>query len=326
MFYRLVNKNSLLPFVLLPFMVILLWGKTLFFAETPIIGSSDGEMPLYALISPFINGNRLTASLVGLFIAFLVSIGLNRFNANFLLLKKQTVAAGYLFLIAVSAFTDVQIFQPIWIFLLFFTLATYRLFLAPMKKDATVELFDAAFLVSTSALFFPKALFFIPLLFWVAGLFNLMSFRGFCALLVGIVLPLLIALAISFLLGQANDLIFAAKENLLNTAASYNHSWLSYSYLGLMVGYILLSLVMVIGRLNTMKILNRKYFRAFMAITLYGIMLASTPFFSIEVFPIIAFGAAYLLAQFLDTFKSSFWVEVTFGVMVLMTLMVQLSH
>lgn len=324
MIYKLINKNNLLPFVLLPFVMVGMWGKTLFLSDISY-ASSELPMPFCEFLEPYMSNRPLVTALVSLFIAFLVMVGLNRFNSRFSLLKRQSLVAGYVYLVFVSGFGTVQQLHPVWFFAPLLLLAIDQLISSASKRDSSVHAFNAAFLVALGALFYAKAVYFIPLVWWVMALMNVMNFRSFLASLMGVLLPALLAFGVYFLLGREMALVHTAVENILGPVAFYDQSVLSNIYIGLLVVYILVSIVVVVGKINTMKILNRKIYRVFIAVVTYGIVLAATPFFSIEIIPLIGLGAAMLLARFFEALRTGLWSESIFSLYVLFTLLVQWS-
>ncbi|MFT3737450.1 MAG: hypothetical protein QM786_01710 [Breznakibacter sp.] len=322
MIYRLINKSTLLPFVLLPFVMVALWGKTLFLSDVAYT-SHDLPMPFCDLLEPYMSNRPLTAGLVSLFIAFLVMVGLNRFNSRFTLLKRQSLVAGYVYLIFVSGFIAVQQLHPVWFFAPLFLLAIDQVVISASLKDSAVTSFNAAFLVTTGALFYGKALYFIPLVWWAMALMNVMRFRSFLASLLGIIVPVILTWGVYFLLGKEKALVNTAIENILSPVAFYDQSGLSNFYTGFLAFYILASIVVVMGKISTMKILNRKIYRVFIAIVTYGIVLAATPFFSMEIIPLIGIGASILLARFYEAVKPGIWSESIFALYVFFTLLLQ---
>jgi hypothetical protein len=323
MFYRVIQKNTLLPFVLLPFFLVLAWGKLLFFTEGDAI-SHDMAMPLFDMLNEKIKGHTLIASLITLFMAFWVMFGLNRFNSRYVLLKKQSMITGILYLIIVSGYTYIQQLHPVWFFVPLMVIAIDKLFKGASVKEASVHVFNATFLVTLGSLFYGKAIYFVPMVWMIMILLNIFTLRNFLASLLGLITPLAITFGVYLVINQQKEVINLFIENLLTPSSFFNHTIYSKVYNGIIVAFILFSTIVLLSKINQMKILTRKLNRVFVWIVIYALLLAATPFFSMEIIPVIALGAAYLLAHYFESLKKAFWQELIFTILIGVTVALQL--
>jgi len=322
MFYRVVQKNTLLPFVLLPFFMVLAWGKTLFFVKSALI-LHDSSMPLYEIATSYIAGHSIFYGLTTLLMAFLVMFGLNRFNVKYVLLKKQSMIPGIAYLILVSGYTYIQQLHPVWFFVPFLVWAIDKLFNMTNQKEPALSAFNATLLVTVGSLFYGKGFYFIPTIWIVMILLNVLSFRTFIASLLGLIVPCALTFGIYMLLNRHHEIIDTTLESLLTPAPFFVHNLYSKIYNGIMIGVIIISSIVLLGKLNKMKIVTRKLNRVFIWMVIYALLLAITPFFSMEIIPIIAIGTAYLIAQYFEAVKSTFWQEAWFTLLIVITTAMQ---
>ena len=322
MFFGVVKKNTLAPFALLPLLMLLFWGKTLFAPSIDYI-CPDAPMPLCELAYNLFGGNKVLCSIMILFLLFLSIFGLNRINTKYQLLKRQSILPGLMFLIFVSGYTVVQQMLDVWFFIPFVVFAVDRMLGAVAKRETSVDVFNTIFLVSTGSLFFGKGIYFIPLFIWVMAVLNIISFRNILASILGLLLPYLLAFGVYFFNDRESIFFRNLHENIVSPVAYFDHTIYTKIYNGLMIFFIFIGILVMIRMLNTLKIITRKYLRVFIWIVIYGIILAATPFYSMEIVPVIGIGASMIIANYLESLRSKFWQEVIFTCFMAVTLALQ---
>lgn len=323
MFYKIIRKNTLLPFALLPVLLIGFWAKT--FIDNQFLGgyTNDAHMPLFNLVYKLLANHQLLLGIVTIFLVFASIIGINRINAKYNLISTQGVLPGVVFLIFVSGYPIEQGMLDVWFFIPFLVFGIDRLLIATNKRESSVYIFNSLLLVSIGTLFWGKGIYVMPLFWWCMVLLNVFTFRYFLASVIGIILPYFFSWAIFFSIKQTGVFYHDLLENVISPVAYFDHSLFSKIFNGFLFFLILISILYVIRMINTRKILTRKYLRVFIWIVIYGILLAATPFYSMEILPIIGVGVSIVLAYYFESFKSKFWQELVFSVFILLTLYMQ---
>lgn len=324
MLFRVFHKNTLVPFALLPFLMMLLWAKVLFGEPSTLMGY-EIPMPLSELVGQMINTQSNLLPLISLFMAFLSVYALNRLNTKYALLKRQSVLPGVVFLIFVSGYTQVQELHAVWFFAPFLAWAIHKLFESATKSESSVEIFNMMVLLSIGSLFFARGLYLVPMLWWGMIIVNVMSLRNFFASFIGLVTPYVLAFGFYFFIGRQTELLDAIVENLLSPVAVFEHNTFSKFYNGVIVLLIFLALLAALRQSTTFKILTRKYYRVLVWLVSYCIFLAATPFFSMELIPIIGICSSIILCNFFETLKSGFWQNFFFYFFIAITLLAQIA-
>lgn len=282
------------------------------------------NMPLYDLAARYLWRNAQMASFISLFLAFMIMFGLNRFNTKYVLLKRPSILPGIMYLILVSGFTSVQMLQPVWFFALLFIIALEILFNSIHRKEHAAEIFNASFLLSIGSLFYAKGLFFLPFLWLSMVLLNTIRFRYILASLLGAALPYLFTFSFYFFINKTDELLTTLHENFLSPVAFLNNQLIPELYLALLITLTLLSILVVFRLLSTLKIVTRKYYKVFVWLVFYAGILAITPFYTLEIIPVIGIGGALLIANFFDNLRSNFWKEFIFSFILIITLLTQI--
>jgi hypothetical protein len=324
MLFRVFHKNTLVPFALLPFLMMLLWAKVLFGVPPTPMGY-EIPMPLCEWVGQMINPQSKLLPLISLFMAFLSVYALNRMNTKYVLLKRQSVLPGVVFLIFVSGYTQVQELHAVWFFAPFFAWAVHKLFESAARSESSVEVFNMMLLLSIGSLFFARGLYLVPMLWWGMIIVNVMTLRNFFASLIGLITPYVLAFGFYFFIGRHAELLDALLENLLSPVAVFEHSAFSKFYNGVIVVLIFLALLAALRQSASFKILTRKYYRVLVWLVVYCIFLAATPFFSMELIPIIGICSSLILCNFFETLKSGFWQNIFFYLFFGITLFAQIA-
>lgn len=319
MIYRIVKKNTLVPFALLPVLMVVFWGKALFSPSVAQMGH-DSPMPLCDVAYYLFAGRPVLTSIMSLFLLFISIFGLNRMNTKHQLLKRQGIIPGFTFLIFVSGYSEVQRMLDVWFFVTFFVFAIDRLLSATSKRETSVDVFNAILLVSIGSLFFGKGIYFIPMFIWILAVLNIFNLRNVLAAILGLLLPYALSFGVYFFIRQETVFFNNVLENIGSPVAFFDHSVFSKIYNALLVFFIFISILVMVRMLNTLKIITRKFLRVFIWIVIYTILLAATPFYSMEVIPIIGVGASLLIANYFESFRSTFWQEVVFTLFVSITI------
>ncbi|MBN2743150.1 MAG: hypothetical protein JXR39_04585 [Marinilabiliaceae bacterium] len=323
MLFRVFHKNTLVPFALLPFLMGLLWAKALL-GEPQVAVPFEVPMPLTELLWGYINPQSKLLPLISLFLAFLTVYALNRLNTKYVLLRRQSVLPGVVFLVFVSGYTVVQALNPVWFFTPLFAWALHKLFQGGSKSDASVEVFNMMFLVSVGSLFFARGLYWVPLLWCGMIVVNIMSLRNFLASFIGLVLPYLLTFGAYFYMDRHLELVEVLFENLLSPAPVFTHNGFSKFYNGVMVLLILLGLLATIRQSSSFKILTRRYYRVMLWLVVYAVFLAATPFFSMELIPVLGVSVTIILSNYFEALKPGLWQNLFFYIFIGMTFLAQL--
>ncbi|MDG5801003.1 hypothetical protein QA597_11590 [Marinilabiliaceae bacterium ANBcel2] len=325
MFFKLLHNNSLPVIFLTPVLAALLWIRMFCADIVHFTGFDTPAMPLWDyFMVPAFAGSQFPAALTSLLIVITTGITVNRIVSRHALLEKQSMMPLLIFVLLNAAFIPVQRLNPVWLFTFFFTLAAERLFACKGQKISTPCCFDAAMLTGIGALFYVKGIFFLPMLLIIMGILRMASFKGVVASVLGLAFPFIISFTWFFLFDNELWFISQINENIIANTGQYNHTIYSQSYIALIITFIVLSAITAIRDLNLQKIAVRRYLRIFIWLILYTGALTLTPFFSMEMSPLIATGSAVIIAFRFEKIKNNRFRELLFLILILSTIAIQI--
>lgn len=324
MLYRTLHNNSLTAFILVPFIVLLFWVRVFLFEGLQPISFDGISMPLWEwLVRPVFGQSVFWSAAFSWLLAIMIAFSVNRVVGRYGLLGRQSVLPVLIYALLVSGFMVVQRLHVVWVFALFFVLAIERIMGATQSSRKEVRSLDAALLAGIGSLMYAKGLYLYPLLLVVMGVLRVLTFRSFIASLMGLLLPFLLSAGYFFLIGKTQEFLLFIVLNLLSNTGQFSHNLASQIYLPLLGFLTLIGIVNVFRYMPMQKIITRKHFRVIIWIIFLTSAACLTPFFSLELAPVVAIGPAVVLAFWLDKMNHRTWREVMLWFLVAVTIAAQ---
>ncbi|SFD98751.1 hypothetical protein SAMN05444380_10533 [Thermophagus xiamenensis] len=327
MLYRTLHNNSLLAFILVPFILFLFWIRVFLFDGSAPISFDGISMPLWEwMVRPLFGNNAYLAAAFSFVLVLLTAFTINRLAGRHGLLGSASVLPALMYALLVSGFLVVQRLNVVWMFNLFFLLAIERIWGIVIHGRKEGRSFDGALLVGIGSLVYVKGLYLYPLLLVVMGGLRVLTIRTFLASLMGVLLPFVLSAGYFFFVDRFMEFGVFIVFNLLSSTGQLSHNISTQIYLFFLGGIILVGIVNVFRFLPTQKIITRKLFRSVVWLTLLTFGACLTPFFSVELTPLIAIGPSMILAFWLDKMSKKIWQEVILWVFIGITIAVQIIH
>jgi len=211
----------------------------------------------------------------------------------------------------------------VWVFTLFFLLGIERIMRAVNSSRKEASCFDAALLMGIGSLMYVKGIYFFPVLVVGMGVLRLLTLRSFIAALLGLLLPFVLSAGYFFFFGDVEEFAVFVILNLLTNIGQFSHNLASQIYLPLMVVLTLIGIINLVRYLPTQKIIARKHWRVIIWMILLTGAASLTPFFSVEITPLLCIGPAVVMAFWLDKIKQKFWQETFLWFLIVVTLAAQ---
>jgi len=321
---RKVHNIDITAYFLVPLFLIAFWVKSLQHVYIPELYGDVTPMPLWGVALSVIKGNRFIASFIVMSLALMGAMGVNRFTNRYKLIPRQTLLPGVIYILLVSGFTAVQYIQPVWFFVPLLLLAIEKLFNAHGMHKPMVRCFDAGFWFSVGTLFFAKGMILYVFLLMTMFILRVSSLRTILASLFGIILPYLFAFVYYLVVDEVGVFLDILRVNFVSPVAFFSRSVYSELYIGIIIVLVILSLVNVARQMPTFKILTRKHYRIFNWLVILSLLISMTPFYSIEMIPVISIGSSIVIAYFLDTTQRVYLKELYFALLIVVTILAQI--
>lgn len=324
MILKRVHSLDIVAHVGVPLFLVVFWLKSLAEVYIPEAYGDITPMPLWGMVLRVIKGNHFAASVVVMILALLSAMGVNRFTNRYKLLSKPTVLPGVIYILLISGFIEVQYIHPVWFFVPLFMLSIEKLFNAHGKIKPMAWCFDAVFWFSVGTLFFAKGMILFIFILIVMFIMRVFTTKTVLASLFGLLLPYIFSFVYYLMLDKTDVFFQTLHVNFITPVAFYSHSVFSKTYLYTMVILVILSLINIARQMPTFKILTRKHYRVFNWLVIMSLLAAMTPFYSVEMIPVISIGSAIVIAYFLDVIRRNYLKEIFFSAIILMTILAQI--
>ncbi len=310
MLYRTLHNNSLVAFILVPFIILLFWVRVFLFEGVQPISFEGIYMPLWEwLIRAVFGQSVFWAAVLSYVLAVLIAFTVNRVVGRYGLLSKQSVLPAVLFGLLVSGFLSVQRLHMVWMFTLFFLLGIERIMGAPNSSRKEVRCFDGGVLLGVGVLMYAKGIYLYPMLIVAMGVLRVLTLRSFIASFLGLLLPFILSAGYFFVFSDVEEFVIYFVLNLFSNTGQLDHNLVSLIYLSALILLTLIGLVTLVRYIPRQKIITRKHFRVVVWLILITSALCLTPYFSIEITPIMAIGPCIVLAFWFDKIGHKFWRE-----------------
>ena len=148
----------------------------------------DGGLPYDGLFGWVINQPFWSAAAAAVLV-FIQAMIVNRLADFFRLMNDRSWLPGMAYALVASALPDFQFLSPPLIAATFIALSLRSVFLTYKSPKSAVLVFDSAFWVAVSSVFYPKALMLIVALFIAVGVMRSWRLRDQFAFLTGIFVP-----------------------------------------------------------------------------------------------------------------------------------------
>ncbi len=300
-------------------LLILIWIKPFYIQNVSRI-EAVSSMPLWRPFS-FINNSLWLSPLFSLLAAIIITLNITRFISKYTLLGKPTALPGFIFILIISGFSQVQYFSPTWISAIFFTISLEFLFLGYNRRKTMQENFLAFFWLSVSSLFFYKMILLIPLFFIIMVILNTFSFRSFLACIVGIIVPWLFILGYELLYGSPEQFVTFLQMKTDKITSTYTHNIHSAIFLSIISLFYLIGLFSVINHYGTKKIFTRKQYQVFIISSLYLILLMIFTGTGTALMPIMCIPVTFIISHLIDQLKSRLWQNVIFITLIISSIL-----
>ena len=305
MLFKSVHSSHLLASIISILLLLALWMRLYIVDMAHITTFDNPSMPLWnAIIVPLFGYSKYTAAVLSTVLAFLTAFALNRVVLKFGLIQQQSMLSFFVYTLLSGAFLSVQQLNPVWFFALFFILGIEQLFAAVNVRKPQVKCFNASLLVGIGSLFYAKGVFLFLFFFMVMVILRVAGYKTIIASLMGFIFPFAASFTYYFYSDNAITFLSEINENLFSNPGQYNHNVFSRIYVGILIIFNMISLVLSFGYMSSQKILTRRYFRCFtwMLFIICGFVL--TPFFSMELIPVLSLVTTVIIVLWLHKMRN----------------------
>lgn len=309
-FYKILNNNGPVVFLLMPVFMLLLWGKTLLSGVHYFFSFDDFQMPCYFFLSHHLGGNLLLSVVLG-FAVIAVQVALIiRLNVKYIIIENRSFFPAFLFIFLTGSFFQLQRLHPAMLANIFIFIAIDRLLGSYRKEKALSEVFDTFLLISLSSLFYFNAIYFV-VFFWIAFLIiKPLNISEWFVSILGIITPYFFITSYYYLTENLPAWFYLIKKNVF--LLSNKGLYLNYYYYVFFIFLLLLLLIAIlyfIQGINIKKVVIRRFYTIFVLYILFCIaMFFVLPSSSVELLVILSMPVAFLFSYFFISLKNK-WIK-----------------
>jgi hypothetical protein len=141
--------------------------------------------------------------------------------------------------------------------------------------------------------------------------------REFVIILLGFILPFVFAASYAFYTDTLDETAQVYLQNITNSVSHLMGNYALYTYLGVLLIFVLIGSVDILKQYDKKKISSRKYFTAFFWIFVFSLVgFVFVPASSQEMLVISVIPVTFLISNYFVFMKRRFWSEFLFVVLV----------
>ena len=161
--FKLLQRNSSINFVLLPVVMLLLWGSNLLHPQFVMHYYDTNPMVLYRPLLAVQQWNAYVGQILSILIVGANMLLLAKINTSLRLIEKRTVFNIFLFIVfsaSLQEFKQLNPMQPALFFIILGIVSLYKMY----KNERELRtVFEASVCFSIASLFYAQAIYFMLL-------------------------------------------------------------------------------------------------------------------------------------------------------------------
>jgi len=318
MLLKALKSNQPFYFLLIPFVAVVFWLKSLVTPMSYPFFQDEDMMILYQPVSFLFGKNPLISSIVALIFVILMVFLILKLNIQYAFIRGRSFLPSSLFIIIISGMHQLHAMHPVYFATLFLILTIDRIFNSYEKEIIHSNAFEAAIFLAIGSLFYLNLIFFFPFL-WIGFIIikPKVNWREYVLTFIGFVLPWAAVFMYYAATNQTEELFRILVSNLTFHQVFLKGNLPIQIYIGFLVFLTFLSSIFIVGQYDEKKISSRKYFKAFFWIFLIAAVLVfAHPAVSQEIILLLAIPLTYLISNYLIFMKRQFWGELFLYILV----------
>lgn len=327
MLLKTLRTNQPFHFLLIPFIAIALWVKSLMNSVAFPFYQGEDMMILYKPIDYLLGENPLASTVTALLFTILLAFLILKLNVQYAFIKIRTVLPASLFVLITSGLPDLHSMHPVYPASLFLILTIDRIFNTYEKEVIHSNAFDSGIFLAIGSLFYLNLVFFFPFL-WIGFIIikPKVNWREYVLTTLGFALPWVAALTYYLATGSSDELQQTLKANFTSHQTFLRENLSIQIYIGLLILLTLFGSLFLLSQYDGKKISSRKYFKAFFWIFLISItLIMASPAVSQEIIMVLAIPLTYLISNYLIFMKRLVWAEIFLYVLIAAVVFLQFS-
>lgn len=322
--FQFLQKNTTINFILLPIVIILLWGTNLLHPQFISHYYDTNPMVLYKPLMAIQNLNALAGQIVSLVILLINVVIIVRVNSITRLIENKSVFFIFLFIFLSASLQDYKQLNPMQPALTFLIIGVQLLFNMYKNEHELKKIFEAGFCFAIASLFYAPAIYFAILIFIGLGMFVPFYWRQWLSAVVGLLLPFILVLSIAFCFDNFMSQVTTFYENLMAVNAPHFTKLFPIAF-SIFLALLFIRSVIYVYLGGTRKVSTRKYYTLLLLfLVLVLVLYLFVPHVTYDFLFFGGISVSVFIANFMVNMHSKFWQEVLFIAILAFTALVQI--
>jgi hypothetical protein len=186
---RFFKSSFVVQYFAICITALILWGRSFF--EPPPMPLPDGFVPFYSFLYSLLSGFALIQVIAGYLLVIVSAIILNRLLYTHNIVQKNTSMTGFVFVILMSYYPELQTIQPVNIAVFFLLLILTYLLGSYNREEPLDFIYSAGFIITIGSYVYFPFIFFYGLILFSFIFFRSVKWREWVSSVFGLLTPFL---------------------------------------------------------------------------------------------------------------------------------------
>jgi uncharacterized membrane protein YuzA (DUF378 family) len=285
-------------------------------------------MPLYGILTDIIGTNPLPGIILSFMLVTVIAFLLVNLNTKIFFINERTFLPALFYILISGLLPQYQLLNPAIFSAIFLMLAIRRIVDAYQVPGTAYSFFDAGILISTGSLFYANLIWFGLLVIIGILLLRTEIVKEVFISVIGLVTPFILTFGIYYISGKdLKDLSMLLGYNLIGKQVSFSFTHLTTIALILAGLCTLVSIVYLLGMVNTKKIKSRKTFSLLLWLfVIAAVVYTVLPSASVEIIWIAAIPISYFWTHYFVFRKKKLVPEIIFSMLLILIMLIQIWY
>ncbi len=319
MLQRLFSGDKLVNAFMIVILGALLWIPSFMTLKTSAFYYPVRPMPFYGILAHGFEGHVFLSKIFAFLFLIFQSIMIVRLNARFILIQQRTFLPAFFFMLITAFYMPLLNFSEAIFGSFFFIFMLDLLFSTYKQEPNTYRFFEAGLLLGIASLFYARLIYFLPFIWIVAVIIRPFFWREWLYPVLGVILPYLFIIIISYVAGSAPfSILITLKQNLTTYYGSFQVNLNNFMVTGFVFLLIFIASIYMLRVYQFKKIYIRNYYMIFFWLFVSSLLFFVLTRFDTGIVYVFAVPVSFILSNFFVNGRKTLGNRILFGVVLVL--------
>ena len=307
MFYKTLTGNRFQTIIIIILIAIGIWMPAFLSPGILTEGRTGYSMPLYSLVTSFLDGHLLTSKLLAFGLMLYEAFLLVRINARFVLVQQRTLLPAIFFIIIAGHSPVLLQWNPVLPASIFVVLILNVIFRSYRDEPDSYRYFEAGILLGIGSLFYAPLIFLLVFIWFADMVQRPFYWREYIYPMIGLIVPYVFVMAYLFFWDKSiPEFLSGIRSNFIFEFEFPEYPWIYWVFAGYFALLLAVATVYLLKVFQFRKIYIRDYFMVLFWLFISGsLIFCIGSGFNTGIAYLVAIPISYILTNYFVNAKKS---------------------